>query len=199
MKGFSFSEEWEIFVLTSVASMALRICRLSQKLIPNIWVMYLSFSVSFIKFECQHHQSLQFRREKSPNLFLTIHEKQSWLNTEPDVPKAVIITVDIWPYVHHRFSPWCVSSDCGQLKDRLMLYFSIPASRIWYFYWNRSREWHCISHDLILDLRPESSHCKDETTFSVDSGYYPTPAALTRLKDETTFSVKISLQSDLKV
>ncbi len=129
--------------------------------------------------------------EQSPNLFLTIqHQMPSWLIIEPYVTDTAIIIVDIWPDICYRFSPWCVNSDFGQLKERLMLHFNIPAKRIWYFYWNRSTNWHYISHDFILDLRPESSRCIDETTFSMDSGYYPTPVVLTTLKDETTFSVK---------
>lgn len=103
------------------------------------------------------------------------------------------------PVIRSRFSLRCVSRDCGQPKERLMLNFNIPLNKIWYFYHSRSINWQYASHDFIADLRPETSRCIDETAFSTDSGYYPTPAAL---KDETHLSVNSSnmdLQSDLKV
>lgn len=58
--------------------------------------------------------------------------------------RCVIITVDIWPEICFRFSPRCIS-DCGQLKERVKLDFSIPVNRKWYFYWNRSVNWHFMT------------------------------------------------------
>lgn len=105
-------------------------------------------------------------------LFLT--PADHWI-INPDVTEGFSFTVKIQSDTLHTSSPGCVSSNCGKLKERLMWNFNIPVNRIWYFYWNRSTNMHCISHDFILDLRWQVSRCMDGTTFSIDFSHYRTP------------------------
>lgn len=123
---------------------------------------------------------------------ITQYSTKCHLISKPGATKDVISMVDIWPDILCRFSSQCVTSDCGQLRDRLMLNFNIPVNIIWYFYWNHSTDWHYTSHDFILDLRPESSCCIDQTTFSLDACHYLTPAVLTLFREDTEFSINSS-------
>lgn len=101
--------------------------------------------------------------------------------------KALVFYGENWGPLKESFDAECVHS-----SEQNPIFLLVPQRKtVVAFLMTSSQTWN----------QRQTRHCIHEATFSIDFGYYPTPAAPTPLEDEAPFSINSSdmdLQTDLR-